>query len=473
MDRGAPRTNSIMRWLMFGLLALSCTNDHTVLVGSSSSTVVKMTPTSPDLDVLFVIDNSASTADKQTVFAENLPALVAAFDQFPGGRPNLHVGVIDSTVDLGSADPGCPSPNFTDDGRFQTTPHVAGFGSGSDFQPCMPPEGNFFSDIANPDGTRSTNYAGTLDQALACVAPIGANGCGFESPLLAIARALDGRYSENAGFLRPDADLAIVILTDEDDASIVDPSLLHGAVSDFPYQPMVAYDCDRPITAGSGSATYTDCKPHPSGYLLDLDTLYTALAKIKDPSQTSISLIAGDPETTIMTGALPLNGQFQDPALLPSCSATINGDPAIGRPAIRLKAFADRYAPRSSFASVCQPDYTQALVAAEGTMTSMMSSPCIDGNVDTSDTDATNPGLQPACTVVDQFDFGQPDQSTLTLPACPMLGATLPDPNGPRPCWWAAIDESCLPSSELAMHIERNTPAPAGTVVSETCAKAH
>lgn len=477
-DREPVRTNSVMRLLMLGLLAFSCTHDHTVLVGAGSTTVNKEVITSPNLDVLFVIDNSASTADKQTVFAENFPAFVAAFDQFPGGRPNLHIGVVDSTVDQGSAVPGCPSPNMFDDGRLQNTVRLAStnFGSGSaEDELCSPPTGLFIEDVANPDGTRSTNYSGTLEHALACIAPVGANGCGLEGQLQSIVRALNGQNPENAGFLRPDADLAIVILTDEDDCSIVDPALLATPpTSDFVCQPLVAYDCDQPIVDSPGSATYTNCHPHPGGYLLDIDATYQALAKIKDPSQVSVSLVAGDPESTIMTGALSLNEGVQDPALLPSCSATINNDFAIGRPGIRLKAFADHYAPRSSFATVCQSDYTQALIAAEGTMSSMMTTPCLDGAVDENDTDPTNPGVQPACTVVDQLNFGTPSESDLALPACPMIGATLPDPNGPRPCWWAATDESCTPvGSELAMHIERNTPPPAGTVVSESCAKGH
>src|SRR6185312_6306534 len=99
-DRGRARTNTSMRRFILVLLVASCTREH-ILVGDA--------PTSPNLDVLFMIDNSASTADKQTVFASDMPAFVAALDQFPGGRPNLHIGVVDSTLDLGVAEPGCPS----------------------------------------------------------------------------------------------------------------------------------------------------------------------------------------------------------------------------------------------------------------------------------------------------------------------------------------------------------------------------
>jgi hypothetical protein len=152
---------------------------------------------------------------------------------------------------------------------------------------------------------------------------------------------------------------------------------------------------------------------------------------------------------------------------------TLDARTDVGRLGIRLKAFADGFAPNSSFASVCQSDYTSALTAAASTMQTMMTSPCLDGAVDPTDTDPSNPGVQPACTVVDRLDDAGSDRD-LAMPACPMRGATLPDPNGPRPCWWAATDESCTPrGNELAMHIERSTPPPPGTVVAESCARVH
>ena len=471
MDRAVSRTNGSMRWIPLALL-VACTHDHDVVVGAGSDYVVKQMPTSPDLDVLFVIDNSAQIADKQNVFAQAFPAFVAALDTYPGGRPNLHLGVVDSTVDIGAPGfgPGCPSPDPHDNGLLQNTKTVAG---------CTPPAGLFISDIANDDGTRTTNYGSDLADTLACIGEVGESGCGFESPMLSILRALDGTNPDNAGFLRPDADLAIVILNDEDDCSAVDPTIFElpadtvGGLNDFRCQPLFAYDCDQPITAGSGSATYTNCRPHPGGYLLDVDALPATLAKIKDPSQTSVSLIAGNPETTIETGSLPIGGSVQDPALFPSCRATINGNPAVARPAIRLSAFAQHYI-ENTFDTVCQPDYSDALGNAGSAMTTMMTSPCLAGTVDATDTDAVNPGLQPDCTVVDHINDGTSASTDLTMPACPMSDATLPDPNGPRPCWWAATDETCVPlGSELALHVERAAAAPAGTVVAATCKLSH
>lgn len=480
-DGSRPRAHQpVMRWSTIALV-LCCACDHTVSVGEGPATILKQFPTSPDLDVLFVIDNSASTEDKQALLQQDMQAFVGALDEFPTGRPNLHIGVVTSTVDDGPgaamlSATGCPSPNTTQDGRLQM-----GLGSAA-------PTGRYIIDIANPDGSRQTNYNGTLQDAFASIANVGAGGCGFEAHLAAIARALNGLNPENDGFLRPDADLAIVILADEDDASIKDGSagqdvftntagLSSGAIdSDFRVQPLFAYDCDQPITAGSGSATYTNCRPRAGNgsndYLLDLDQLEQTLAAIKDPSQTSVSLIAGDPTTTIMTGALTIGGNPpQDPALLPSCSTTLADGNAIARPAIRLNAFASHYDWRGTFQTACQTDYSPALTSMAGTMTTMMTTDCLASNVDATDTDGSNAGIQPACTVTDHIGYATSTETDVAIPACPMTGATLPDPNGPRPCWWAQTDESCTQlGSELSLRIERATPAEAGTLVSINCA---
>ena len=69
----------------------------------------------------------------------------------------------------------------------------------------------------------SRNYTGNLADVFTCIAALGETGCGFEHQFAAILRALgaDGSAppAENQGFLRPDAYLAIVMLTNEDDCS--------------------------------------------------------------------------------------------------------------------------------------------------------------------------------------------------------------------------------------------------------------
>ena len=67
------------------------------------------------------------------------------------------------------------------------------------------------------------NYTGNLADVFTCIAALGETAAASSSQFAAITRALgaDGRAApaENQGFLRPDAYLAIVMITNEDDCS--------------------------------------------------------------------------------------------------------------------------------------------------------------------------------------------------------------------------------------------------------------
>src|SRR5262249_38732614 len=77
---------------------------------------------------------------------------------------------------------------------------------------------NFLVDIDASGGARTRNYTGTLADTFSLMTKMGAGGCGFEQPLAAMRAALDHNPS-NVGFLRPQAVLGVVFLTDEDDCS--------------------------------------------------------------------------------------------------------------------------------------------------------------------------------------------------------------------------------------------------------------
>ena len=95
-----------------------------------------------------------------------------------------------------------------------------------------------------------------------------------------------------------------------------------------------------------------------------------------------------------------MNGNTQPLALLPSCNATINGNPAIGRPAVRLASFLSNFGDRGRFYSICQSDYSAALTDIGKTLFNAIS-PCLEGDVDPTDVDPNNPGTQLQCTVTD------------------------------------------------------------------------
>ncbi|HEX3763977.1 MAG TPA: hypothetical protein VHW23_35020 [Kofleriaceae bacterium] len=477
-----------MRAWQLGLLAplvMGCPDRSIDKIGpTQSGVVIKKIPVSADIDILFVIDNSASTADKQMLFLQNFPRFVQALDAFPMGRPNLHLGVISSTVDIGTSGfVGCPSPDPHDNGLLQSTPRMPD---------CTPPSGPFIVDTKNPDGSRTTNYAAgdTLEQTLSCIAQLGATGCGFEAPLEAMKRALDGSQAENTGFIRNGAYLAVIFLTDEDDASVQDntvftlPDDTVGGRNDFRVQPLFAYQCTPAISA-TKPGTYTRCTPRTNSYLRDPEYYSQFLSGIKGGGQVIVAAIAApppglqtndDPPQTasspdIMTGLLTLNGAPPQLALLPSCTATVNGNPAIGRPAVRLASFVSDFGDRGRFYTVCQSDYSAALADIGRTIFQSIT-PCLDGPIDPTDAEPANPGPQLQCSVTDTRVDDQTGKSGVLIPTCQMADATTPAAGGARPCWWIRQDPVACPTTDTGfeLEIERAQPPAPGTTVVVECA---
>jgi hypothetical protein len=427
--------------------------------------ITKVITNNNSLDLLFVIDNSKSTMDKQTMFAQSFPQFVAALDAFPGGRPSLHIGVVDTTVDIGVTGyaPSCPSPDLQDSGLLQNAPQVAG---------CTPPPDRYIIDVTSGSGgARTTNYAGDLGSELQCIGEVGDDGCGFEAQLEAMKRALDGSNPDNAGFLRDGVPLAIVILTDEDDASVADSSVFtQYLTSDFDLQPLAAYTCDQAMSS-TAPGTYTHCQVRENGTLVNPSSYVSFLASIKPPSMTYVGLVAAPPSTTIATGPLeiPGTGLTQPMALLPSCNATINGNPNIGRPGVRLTVFEQAFGDNGAFANVCQNDYTQALGAFANGMSAMIA-PCLTGPISTVDVDAQNPGLQPRCSVVDATNYGAPEQTQTAIATCEMLNDTTPAPGQPT-CWWVEHSPQCSTTTTgLYLNVVRSAPVAADVVTVASCA---
>lgn len=426
-------------------------------------------PLSADIDILFVIDNSPSTSDKQAKFAANFPRFIEALDRFPGGRPNVHIGVVSSTMqipattlggDLGAACTSAPN----DDGRLHNRATASG---------CTPPSDRYISDVANADGSRAQNYpggSGQLANTFSCIARLGSAGCAFEHPLGAMRAALDGTRAENAGFLRPNAYLAVIILTDEDDCSARDPALFNLPTSevgdiDFRCQPRDAYVCDRPITLTAG--TYTNCTVRRDSYLRDPQDFVAFLKSLKpDPRQVVVGLVAAPAQTTIQTG--PLTAPFmQDLALQPSCR--IGNNVEIGRPGNRLADFLSGFPGRSQFSSVCANDYSQAL-ADFGELLFSVVSPCLGAAVDPADIDPDVPGVQLDCAVSDVTGEGNGAASETILPRCPMMDADTPVASGPRPCWWVRSNPGlCSGPSGFELHIERSQSPAANTHARARC----
>jgi hypothetical protein len=155
------------------------------------------------IDIVFVVDNSGSMAEEQSNLAQNFPLFAQQIEAYttPDGQPiDYRVALtttgrdIDYTVDLGFGGQ-FPTHEDGENGAFQTE--------------CGSPMR--WLEKGDPN----------METELSCRAQVGTSGSGIEMPLLMSKWALSDRVQDgtNVGFIRPDALLAIVMLTDEDDSS--------------------------------------------------------------------------------------------------------------------------------------------------------------------------------------------------------------------------------------------------------------
>jgi hypothetical protein len=175
------------------------------------------TATARAVDILVMVDNSSSMTPMQQKMLAQIPTFIQSLRALPGGLPDVHIAVV-------SSDMGAPSDSqigcsqVGDNGNFFSQPQ------GTCTMTTLQPGATFIADDAAGASKNFTvaDPAG-LASVFQCIALLGSNGCGFEHQLASVARALgaDGSPAPagNAGFLRPDAELAIVMLTNEDDCS--------------------------------------------------------------------------------------------------------------------------------------------------------------------------------------------------------------------------------------------------------------
>src|SRR5207253_7138162 len=128
----------------------------------------------------------------------------------PMGLPDLHVGVVSSDTGPGAYDlPERHCAHGGDQGQLQFQPRGTCTTSPLD-------AGATFLQASN--GQQQKNYTGDITDAFACIAGLGDQGCGFEGQLKSIRLALDpaAAPARNRGFLRDEAYLSVVLITNED-----------------------------------------------------------------------------------------------------------------------------------------------------------------------------------------------------------------------------------------------------------------
>ena len=157
------------------------------------------------MDIVFVVDDSGSMEEEQTNLAKNFPKFASVLDAFKtksGASLDYRIAVTTTGRDVAYTIDALgfmvPSNEKGDNGAFKVT---SSCGGGSQRW------------VNRSDSSAESTFE--------CRAQVGTSGPSLEMPLYALKLAFNDRMADgtNAGFLRDDALLAIVIITDEDDCS--------------------------------------------------------------------------------------------------------------------------------------------------------------------------------------------------------------------------------------------------------------
>ena len=195
-----------------------------------------------EIDILFMIDNSSSMTEMQQKLYDQLPVFMNVLQKLPT-PPSLHVAVVSSDMGApGDSTGSIMCSKVGDQGQFQSMPR------GNCAATTITAGDNFIS-----DADMMPNYTDPIANVFQCIALLGDKGCGFENQLASIDCALGGdgqQPSTNAGFLRPEAYLGIVILTNEDDCSAPSNTQLYslnGGQQNIanPLGPIANYRCNE------------------------------------------------------------------------------------------------------------------------------------------------------------------------------------------------------------------------------------
>ena len=381
-----------------------------------------------DLDILFMVDNSQSMMPLQTKMTTQLPTFMNVLKNLSGGQPNLHVAVVSSSLGAGRFGdvPGCAQSTVGNTGgAFQHQSSCAGLHTGE----------HFLRSIADPTrgpGMFTNNFDGDIATVFSCIALLGDTGCGFEhqfaSTIAALQKASNPMDPDNAGFLRPKAFLAVVMLTNEDDCStpldfssdlfnprvetLSDPTGLGGLQS---------YRCNEfghlcdpgatpPPHSVTGQVTLNNCvssegkspgpggsAPDPTHQLIKVDDFVSFLKGLKDnPDRVLVAALAGPttkPDPMNRNGPpvsayvvephpfqLGSGGMETQPWMVHSCTSGAAGT-EYADPGVRIKSWLDKFGGNGVFEQICAPDFAPAMTAIATAIGKKLSAQCVTGTV--------------------------------------------------------------------------------------------
>ncbi|MDB4981800.1 MAG: hypothetical protein JWM82_2552 [Myxococcales bacterium] len=390
------------------------------------------------LDVLFMVDNSSSMEPLQRKLVQSFAAFTGVIEALPGGAPDLHIGVVSS--DMGAGATGAPGCNTTggDRGLLQFVP--------KDPVRCQGFElaDSYIALHRDPaTGSVVTNYgAQSLSDAFVCIASLNQGGCGFEHQFSSVRHALDPALAppENATFLRPEAYLAVVMVTNEDDCSAPLDSNIFNADSKYLSDPLgpltsfrcnyVGHVCDDGNKSGPPSLTktgaLTSCRSAEDGRLDKVSDFVAFLKGLKsDPARVFFAAVTG-PATPygVALTEMPNNDDPASrwPEIQHSCTAA---DGTYADPSVRITEAVTAFGTHGALASICGDSMAPALHDISTSLVAPMQESCV-----------SVPANGPGCTVVDRWADQAGQAQAARLKSCA-------DTAGAPPCWHLDDDVTC------------------------------
>ncbi len=489
---------------------------------------------SKDVDIIFVIDDSGSMAEEQALLSANFASFINVLEA-PDVKANYRLAI--TTTDAGN--PRCQ--------KAATTPLNGNFALSS----CADRLGDFIFTGVEPNidagqtactdicevptsklGIRPTLIDGSetpkerpwleniegesnlLDdsvttlQAFQCFGPQGIAGCGFESHLESMYKALirtDTDGEDNLGFLRDQAILSVVFVTDEADCSynvayedIFTSNKVFWNDPDDPTPSSAVcwragvecigvdsgYDrCDSVNYDSTGEKGVADDKAvlHPlSRYTDQLDAIEEQKREFDSGAEVLVAVIAGVRPDGMETPYSKVGGgEFVDNfGIDPGCTSVESGEAV---PPVRLREFAKHFqvGEDSNLFSICNDDYSPALAAIADKIRDQIKPACMPECI--KDTDTTTPVLDFDCTLK-QENIATGD--SLEIPVCEKSGDAFVPPDGGSVCYIGLVDpdgsvtetpdddmsQECVDVGwNLEFKVFRMGPAPVGTTVSAVC----
>jgi hypothetical protein len=495
------RTRSIVQVTVAvsGLIAVAACSDPPV--ANPHPTVTQQTPIrvvpGNKVDLLFMVDNSTSMGAMQRELQAKFGEFLKVFDRLAASNffVDLHIGVVTSDYGAGSkGGSGCDKAGGGQHGFLQ-------IGQASCGQPVGHP---YISYVYGGSNANNLPPGKQLADTFTCMASVGASGCGYEHQLESVYQALKNN-KENAGFLRPDALLAVVFVTNEDDGSAPPDSIFFNFDVDQtwngPYglfdtfrQTKFGIQCGGTMLSPDGTGgVVTGCLSIPNSPLItdyeydieryiNLFKLPIARGGIKaSPDDILLFAIDGsddpfearwvlkpkldppEPEQTTCPTPLDTNRGNCALRLIHSCMNAQQHE-FFADSAIRLNTVLRSFSKDSQIKSICgedpkqTPDFTAALQALGDAIAQKLPG-CIPAKL----TDPQNPD----CTVTDVSPNPDGSENEVVIQKC--------DPSNPGmatyPCWRVEKKDQCTSAPEgLAVNIDRNgQQAPAEAVTRVEC----